>query len=216
MTPSKLTWTTAQHTEELSNNHRVCSTSPQRWPPSTVAVRSLKFRSHRSTSLFFRRLAIPNLSNIMENIGSQRLIIWCTVFYLSIYGIYIAPLSGDYREAFLPRPGRKWRSSVDYKTSWRNQGERERNSWGRPFQINGPHRRDGPILFSCRIKMWYQIVTMRGRVKWSLTRTGFMLFVLCCGGVGAVNAVSNSHHERPITSLGLSWWLFDTTFLHGH
>jgi len=72
------------------------------------------------------------------------------------------------RGALNPGPGKK-RSSVDYKMSWTNhEGESAIREEGHS-RYKGTSHREGAILFSGRVRTWYQIVTTRGRAKWSQT-----------------------------------------------
>jgi len=97
---------------------------------------------------------------------------YCVVSNLSIYGIYIATLRGNYSEV-LPAlgPGKKegLKKTIKRarKISWKRAQFKRKT-----IPDRGTSRREGPILFSGRVRTWYQIVTTRGRAKWSPTRTG--------------------------------------------
>src|SRR6218665_3470990 len=82
--------------------------------------------------------------------------------YLSIYIICIAPLQGNciLRSAPSPGPGKKegLKETIKRarKITWkRAQFERK------VIPDRGTSRREGPILFSGRVRTWYQIVTTR-------------------------------------------------------
>ena len=83
--------------------------------------------------------------------------------YLSIYGIYITPLEGNYSEA-VPGPSKKEGLKETIKRA-------RKITWKRAqFESNAipdrrTSRREGPILLIGCVRTWYQIVTTRGRAK---------------------------------------------------
>src|SRR6218665_16960 len=129
-------------------------------------------------------------------------------FYLSIYGIYIAPLQGNYSEA-LPAQARGKMEGLEEtikrarKITWkRAQFERK------AIPDRGTSRREGPILYRGRVRTWYTdliILVMVGWLVCSCLMEVFGFLVCTCliakGEAQDEEAVSSQRRSEALLML---------------
>ena len=85
------------------------------------------------------------------------------LFYLSIYGIYIAPLQGNYSKA-LPGPGENKSFKQLVKRAGQISWKRADFRW-ETIPNRGTHNRKGPILFNGCASMRHHKINSGGRAK---------------------------------------------------